>query len=333
MKKINHSKEIKTTRVGGFGGSDAAMVLEISERISTGQQLTTTQKHRLLQLKGLETRPEFDSPEIQAGRAFEDEVAKRLKKEDWDRETFLQPLPNTTMAVRKNFRVFAHADFYNPKTNTVTECKWSRKFNHDGLEKRYQAQLQWYYMLGADAVCLCSDTADGRKTTDVARDDMMVEILKISLETIDEVFPNIDLTIREKSCDELPPKVAKLIAEIETITKTMAQEEETLKAKKAELLAYLIGVSRTVAAEYTFYLAIPVMFGASLLKILKFGFSFTAMEAAILLVGMVVAFVVSMFVIKFLMGYIKKHDFKVFGWYRIILGIIVLACGIAGVIG
>ena len=97
--------------------------------------------------------------------------------------------------------------------------------------------------------------------------------------------------------------------------------------------ALLIGVSRTVAAEYTFYLAIPVMFGASLLKILKFGFSFTGMEAAILLVGMVVAFAVSMFVIKFLMSYIKKHDFKVFGWYRIILGIIVLACGIAGVIG
>ena len=97
--------------------------------------------------------------------------------------------------------------------------------------------------------------------------------------------------------------------------------------------ALLIGVSRTVAAEYTFYLAIPVMFGASLLKILKFGFSFTAMEAAILLVGMVVAFAVSMFVIKFLMSYIKKHDFKVFGWYRIILGVIVLACGIAGVIG
>ncbi|MBQ8489919.1 MAG: undecaprenyl-diphosphate phosphatase [Pseudobutyrivibrio sp.] len=97
--------------------------------------------------------------------------------------------------------------------------------------------------------------------------------------------------------------------------------------------ALLIGVSRTVAAEYTFYLAIPVMFGASLLKILKFGFSFTAMEAAILLVGMVVAFVVSMFVIKFLMGYIKKHDFKVFGWYRIVLGIVVLACGIVGVIG
>jgi len=96
--------------------------------------------------------------------------------------------------------------------------------------------------------------------------------------------------------------------------------------------ALIIGVSRTVAAEYTFYLAIPVMLGASLLKIVKFGPDFTGMEAAILLVGMVVAFVVSMFVIKFLMGYIKKHDFKVFGWYRIALGIIVVACGAIGLI-
>lgn len=88
--------------------------------------------------------------------------------------------------------------------------------------------------------------------------------------------------------------------------------------------ALLIGISRTVAAEYTFYLAIPVMFGASLLKILKFGLSFTGMELAVLLIGMIVAFLVSIFVIKFLMSYIKKHDFKVFGWYRIVLGIIVL---------
>ena len=88
--------------------------------------------------------------------------------------------------------------------------------------------------------------------------------------------------------------------------------------------ALLIGVSRTVAAEFTFFLAIPVMFGASLLKIVKFGFAFTGMELAILLTGMIVAFVVSVVVIKFLMSYIKKHDFKVFGWYRIILGALVL---------
>ena len=88
--------------------------------------------------------------------------------------------------------------------------------------------------------------------------------------------------------------------------------------------ALLIGVSRTVAAEFTFFLAIPVMLGASLLKVVKFGFAFTGEEITILLVGMAVAFVVSVIVIRFLMGYIKKHDFKVFGWYRIALGAAVL---------
>lgn len=96
--------------------------------------------------------------------------------------------------------------------------------------------------------------------------------------------------------------------------------------------ALLIGVSRKVAAEYTFFLAIPVMFGASLLKLVKFGLNFTSEEAIILVVSMIVAFVVSIIVIKLLMGYIKKHDFKVFGWYRIALGIVVLLCGLFGVI-
>lgn len=86
----------------------------------------------------------------------------------------------------------------------------------------------------------------------------------------------------------------------------------------------LIGVSRAVAAEFTFFLAIPVMFGASLLKLVKFGFAFSFLEFFILIIGMLVALVGSIFVIRFLMSYIKKHDFKVFGWYRIVLGIIVL---------
>ena len=87
----------------------------------------------------------------------------------------------------------------------------------------------------------------------------------------------------------------------------------------------LIGLSRPNAAEFTFYLAIPTMLGASLLKLVKFGLAFTGIEIAVLLVGMLVSFLVSVIVIKFLMDYIKKHDFKVFGYYRIILGIIVLA--------
>lgn len=89
--------------------------------------------------------------------------------------------------------------------------------------------------------------------------------------------------------------------------------------------AILIGASRYVASEFTFFLAIPVMLGASLLKIVKFGLVFTASEALVLGIGTLVAFFVSILAIKFLMGYIKKNDFKVFGWYRIILGIIVLA--------
>ena len=88
--------------------------------------------------------------------------------------------------------------------------------------------------------------------------------------------------------------------------------------------ALLIGVSRGIAAEYTFFLAVPVMFGASALKLVKFGFDFSSPELVILFVGLVSAFVVSILAIKFLMSYIKKHDFTVFGWYRIILGAAVI---------
>ena len=88
--------------------------------------------------------------------------------------------------------------------------------------------------------------------------------------------------------------------------------------------ALMFGVSRYVATEFTFFLAIPVMFGASLLKLLKFSFAFTLSEFFMLILGMFVAFIVSVWSIKFLLGYIKKNDFKIFGWYRIVLGTIVL---------
>lgn len=86
----------------------------------------------------------------------------------------------------------------------------------------------------------------------------------------------------------------------------------------------LIGIARPIAAEFTFFLGIPVMFGAGLMEIVDFGFHYTGQELMILLIGLVVSFAVSLVVIRFLMGYIKKHDFKVFGWYRIVLGILVL---------
>ena len=88
--------------------------------------------------------------------------------------------------------------------------------------------------------------------------------------------------------------------------------------------ALLLGISRKTAAEFTFFLAIPVMAGASLLKLMKFGFDFSGSEIMILAAGMIAAFLVSVAIIRFLMDYIRKHDFKVFGWYRIVLGVIVL---------
>ena len=134
---------------------------------------------------------------------------------------------------------------------------------------------------------------------------------------------------RVKTLDDITFKTALIIGVFQLIA---AIFPGTSRSGATIVGALLIGVSRSVAAEFTFFLAIPVMFGASLLKIVKFGLSFTAIEAGMLILGMIVAFAVSVFVIKFLMDYIKKHDFQVFGWYRIILGILVIALGICGVI-
>ncbi len=107
----------------------------------------------------------------------------------------------------------------------------------------------------------------------------------------------------------------------------------TSRSGSTILGAMLLGVNRRDSAEFSFFLAIPVMVGASLLKLVKFGFGFTFQEALILLTGMLVSFVVSVLAIKFLMAYIKGHDFQAFGWYRIVLGIVVLAVGAMGLIG
>lgn len=122
------------------------------------------------------------------------------------------------------------------------------------------------------------------------------------------------------SFDKLDYKTALLIGGFQML----ALIPGTSRSGATIIGATLLGTSRAVAAEFSFFLAIPVMFGASLLKILKFGLAFTPMQVAILLTGCVVSFVVSILAIKFLMEYIKKHDFRAFGWYRIVLGVIVL---------
>lgn len=124
-----------------------------------------------------------------------------------------------------------------------------------------------------------------------------------------------------KNMNQLTYKMAIIIGLFQLIA---AVFPGTSRSGATILGALMIGVSREVAAEFTFFLAIPVMFGASLLKLVKFGIAFTSFELIVLIVGMIVAFIVSLWAIKFLVGYIKKHDFKVFGWYRIVLGCILL---------
>ena len=132
---------------------------------------------------------------------------------------------------------------------------------------------------------------------------------------------NKNASAKVNSISELTYKTALIIGAFQLIA---AIFPGTSRSGSTIVGSLMIGVSRTVAAEFTFFLAVPVMFGASLLKLLKYDGGFTGTQIGILAVGMISAFAVSIFVIKFLMDYIKKHDFKAFGWYRIILGILVI---------
>ncbi len=122
------------------------------------------------------------------------------------------------------------------------------------------------------------------------------------------------------SFEQLPYSIAFLIG----MFQVLALIPGTSRSGATILGAIILGTSRHIAAEYSFFLSIPVMFGASALKLVKFGFSFTGNEIIILLTGMIVAFIVSIIAIRFLLVYIKNNDFKAFGWYRIVLGILVI---------
>lgn len=140
------------------------------------------------------------------------------------------------------------------------------------------------------------------------------------------VIENMEFSKRPKirSFKEMNYKTAFLIG----VFQVLSLIPGTSRSGSTIIGATLLGCSRNIAAEFSFFLAVPVMFGASALKLVKFfietGVGFSGMEVMILLVGMIVAFVVSVLAIRFLMGYIRKHDFKVFGYYRIVLGVIVI---------
>ena len=144
------------------------------------------------------------------------------------------------------------------------------------------------------------------------------------------VLYGIAFLIVEKRNKELTPKVNSIAdmsyktALLVGLFQALSLIPGTSRSGSTILGAILIGVSRTAAAEFSFYMAVPVMFGASFIKLLKFGLDFTSDQLIILGVGMITAFVVSIIAIKFLMSYIKKRDFTAFGYYRIVLGIIIL---------
>lgn len=124
-----------------------------------------------------------------------------------------------------------------------------------------------------------------------------------------------------KSFEQLTYKTALMIG----VFQVLSLIPGTSRSGSTILGAILIGCSREIAAEFSFFLAIPVMFGASLIKIMKFGLIFSSQELIILITGMFVAFIVSILAIKFLVGYIKRKDFKAFGYYRIALGLVLVA--------
>lgn len=132
-----------------------------------------------------------------------------------------------------------------------------------------------------------------------------------------------NISKKEKSCTDINKMSYKLALYI-GLFQVLALIPGTSRSGATIIGALILGTSRSVAAEFTFYLAIPVMAGASLLKIVKYGFVFSSTELILLITGMLVAYIVSIIIIKFFINYIKKHDFKVFGWYRIALGVILV---------
>ncbi|QEN04503.1 undecaprenyl-diphosphate phosphatase [Thiospirochaeta perfilievii] len=194
--------------------------------------------------------------------------------------------------------------------------------NNNGIRIHKPTMVLWYKILIA-----CIPAGVIGVLLDDKIDELFYNYITVSITLI--LYGIIFILVENRSknrtftvnkLSELPYRSALYIG----IFQVLALIPGTSRSGATIIGAMLIGTSRTIAAEFTFFLAIPVMFGASLLKILKFGFVFTQNEVFILIIGMITAFIVSVLTIKFLMSYIKKHDFKAFGFYRIVLGVVVI---------
>lgn len=252
MKNLEHNQEIIATRMGGFGGSDAAMILAIAQNIESGSPLTMTQRHRLNQLKGLEAVPQFSNADTEAGHQFEDEVAKTLT-DDWTREAVVYDRQGD---VYDNFKVFAHADFLHHRFDDVKECKWTRSLSIDGLRERYAAQLQWYYMLGADSVSLayCIVNAESgeeeRGCVDVPRDDAMIDDLRAALRLIDTRFCDLDTVITELSDTEVPDNIRQELIIMRELTSKVKELNEAIDQHRSSVMEWMESKKATKCAGW-----------------------------------------------------------------------------------
>ena len=204
---------------------------------------------------------------------------------------------------------------------------FKRKDTEDGINKKGSILKKDIWSLWFKVVVACIPGA----VVTIAFDDFIEAHLHTpTVIAITLIFYGIAFIIVERWNKTRTPKINTLsditykTAFIIGLFQVLSIIPGTSRSGSTIIGSLLIGVSRVAAAEFTFFLAVPVMFGLSFIKLLKFGLLFTVSELSILLVGMAVAFFVSLLVIKFLMGYIKKHDFQIFGWYRIILGAVVL---------
>ncbi|GAU78966.1 undecaprenyl-diphosphate phosphatase [Fusibacter sp. 3D3] len=203
---------------------------------------------------------------------------------------------------------------------------WDKMFPFDFKNKpviKKEIFFMWFKVVaacipGAVAVFLFDDYVSAHFETPIVIASMLIlyGIIFIFVENW-----NKGRTPAIKALDDITYKTALLIG----LFQVLSIVPGTSRSGATIIGALIIGVSRTAAAEFTFFLAVPAMLGMSAIKLIKFGVHYTPAEMLTLGVGMFVAFIVSVFVIKFLMAYIKKHDFKVFGWYRIVLGVIVIA--------
>ena len=204
---------------------------------------------------------------------------------------------------------------------------FKRKDTEDGINKKGSILKKDIWSLWFKVVVACIPGA----VVTIAFDDFIEAHLHTpTVIAITLIFYGIAFIIVERWNKTRTPKINTLsditykTAFIIGLFQVLSIIPGTSRSGSTIIGSLLIGVSRVAAAEFTFFLAVPVMFGLSFIKLLKFGLLFTVSELSILLVGMAVAFFVSLLVIKLRIGYIKKHDFQIFGWYRIILGAVVL---------